>query len=127
MQQYPDIYIFIVIVVAFICGYSIVSFIIKRVKELNSRNKLNEEIVVKVEEIGHKTDEAGRGEEHFRNVLGLPMIFTPDEVKNRYNKLSDHYHPDKTAQMEPELRESARQKMQEIDEAFDYFRRKYEM
>ena len=44
MEQYSNIIIYSVIIVAFLIGYSVVSFIIKRLQQLKNMPPLNEEI-----------------------------------------------------------------------------------
>ena len=44
MEQYSNIIIYSVIIVAFLIGYFVVSFIIKRLQELKNMPPLNEEI-----------------------------------------------------------------------------------
>jgi DnaJ like chaperone protein len=51
----------------------------------------------------------------------------PDEIKQRYRSLSKQYHPDGVSHLGPEFRAMAEKKMKEINEAYDYFRKKYEL
>jgi hypothetical protein len=44
MQEYSDALIYAVVVVAFIAGYALVSFIARHLKDLRSRPSLNEQI-----------------------------------------------------------------------------------
>jgi len=52
-------------------------------------------------------------------VLNVPQNATKEEIKNAYRKLAHQYHPDKTAQLGPELQEVAHRKMKEINAAYE--------
>lgn len=52
-------------------------------------------------------------------VLNIPQNATKEEIKNAYRKLSLQYHPDKIAQLGPELQEVAHRKMKEINAAYE--------
>jgi len=53
------------------------------------------------------------------DLLNVPQDATREEIKNAYRKLAHQYHPDKTAQLGPELQRLAHRKMQEINEAYE--------
>ncbi|MFP6854572.1 MAG: DnaJ domain-containing protein [Opitutales bacterium] len=59
--------------------------------------------------------------------LGLKGKLTPDEIKKKYRELMTQYHPDKVRGMGDEIREVAERKAKEINEAYDYFRKKYDL
>ena len=65
--------------------------------------------------------ESGHGK-----ALGLQGKLTPDEIKKKYRELMTQYHPDKVRSMGDEIREVAERKAKEINEAYDYFRKKYD-
>ena len=52
-------------------------------------------------------------------VLNIPQNATKEEIKKAYRKLAHQYHPDKTAQLGPEIQEVAHRKMQEINAAYE--------
>ncbi len=60
-------------------------------------------------------------------ALGLQGKLTPDEIKKKYRELMTQYHPDKVRNMGDEIREVAERKAKEINEAYDYFRKKYDL
>jgi hypothetical protein len=64
-------------------------------------------------------------ERYFASILGLHPDHTSDDIKNRYRELVMQYHPDRVAHLGPKLREVAEQQMKEINEAYDFFKRKY--
>ena len=51
-------------------------------------------------------------------TLGLPVYAPIHEVKRRYRRLAKIYHPDKSAEMEPEQREHCEEQMKRINEAY---------
>jgi hypothetical protein len=63
----------------------------------------------------------------FAKVLGLNGRVTREDVKRRWRELTVQYHPDKVAHLGPKLREVAEQEMKAINEAYDYFRNKYQI
>ena len=63
---------------------------------------------------------------HFAETLGVEKPFEEEKVKAVYRKLIAQYHPDRVSAMGPEIREVAEQKAKEINEAYEYFRKKFE-
>lgn len=74
---------------------------------------------------GHTENQKHKDERYFETILGLKPGKTSDDIKNRYRELVMQYHPDRVAHLGPKLREVAEQEMKEINEAYDFFRRKY--
>lgn len=69
---------------------------------------------------------AGTGsEEHYYAVLGLESGADISEIKKAYRKLSMQYHPDKVSHLGEEFQRVAEEKMKEINQAYDYFKKKY--
>lgn len=58
-------------------------------------------------------------------VLGVASNATFEEVRAAYQKLMQQYHPDRVADLGPELRELAEKKAKEINAAYDELKRKY--
>jgi DnaJ like chaperone protein len=73
---------------------------------------------------GSTGNRKNKGEGYFESILGLHPRNTPDDIKNRYRELVMQYHPDRVAHLGPKLREVAEQQMKEINEAYDFFKRK---
>jgi len=63
---------------------------------------------------------------HFAETLGVEKPFEEEKVKAVYRKLIAQYHPDRVSALGPEIREVAEQKAKEINEAYEYFRKKFE-
>ncbi len=66
-------------------------------------------------------------EEDCAKILGLVGNYTPEDAKSAYRTLIAQYHPDKVALMGDEIREVAERKAKEINEAYEHFRRKYDL
>ena len=66
-------------------------------------------------------------EEDYAKILGLVGNYTPEDAKSAYRTLIAQYHPDKVALMGDEIREVAERKAKEINEAYEHFRRKYDL
>jgi hypothetical protein len=57
-------------------------------------------------------------------VLGVPPDATLDQIKTAYRALIVQYHPDKVAQLGPELRQLAAEKSRQINDAYRMLERK---
>jgi DnaJ like chaperone protein len=66
-----------------------------------------------------------RLEDEYYAVLGLEKGADFDAVKKAYRKLSMQYHPDKVSHLGEEFQRVAEEKMKEINQAYDYFKKKY--
>ena len=66
-------------------------------------------------------------EEDCAKILGLVGNYTLEDAKSAYRPLLAQYHPDKVALMGDEIREVAERKAKEINEAYEHFRRKYDL
>lgn len=62
----------------------------------------------------------------FAEILGVEKPFEKENVKAVYRKLIAQYHPDRVSAMGPEIRDVAEVKAKEINEAYEYFRKKFE-
>ena len=56
-------------------------------------------------------------------ILGIDINATDDEVKKAYREMAKKYHPDKVSYLGEEVRKSAEQKLQEVNEAYDKIRK----
>lgn len=56
-------------------------------------------------------------------ILGVDMNATDDEIKKAYREMAKKYHPDKVAYLGEDVRKSAEQKLQEVNEAYDKIRK----
>ncbi len=52
-------------------------------------------------------------------ILGVEPNATDDEIKKSYREMAKKYHPDKVAYLGEDVRKSAEQKLQEVNEAYD--------
>jgi hypothetical protein len=103
----------------------------------NCSNKLgkikrrDEEIQEKLERMRRKKRRSSlspggkKDERHYARTLGINEPATVNDVKRCYKKLVSQYHPDKVDHLGPELQKVAAQKSREINEAYEYFKKKY--
>lgn len=56
-------------------------------------------------------------------TLGLEKGADMEEIKKAYRKLSMQYHPDKVGHLGAEFRSVAEEKMKEINQAYDFFKK----
>lgn len=66
-----------------------------------------------------------KDEIYYGKVLGLKGKLSLADVRKNYIYLVSQYHPDKASHLGPKLREAAEIEMKEINEAFEYFKKKY--
>lgn len=52
-------------------------------------------------------------------ILGINSNATDDEVKKAYREMAKKYHPDKVAYLGEDVRKSAEQKLQEVNDAYE--------
>ena len=52
-------------------------------------------------------------------ILGVEPDATDDDVKKAYREMAKKYHPDKVAYLGEDVRKSAEQKLQEVNEAYE--------
>lgn len=64
-------------------------------------------------------------EDQYYAVLGLERGADFAAIKKAYRKLSMQYHPDKVSHLGQEFQRVAEEKMKEINQAYDYFKKKY--
>lgn len=64
-------------------------------------------------------------EDQYYAVLGLERGADFAAIKKAYRKLSMQYHPDKVSHLGSEFQRVAEEKMKEINQAYDYFKKKY--
>jgi hypothetical protein len=156
-----DWFLIAVVVVAFIAGYSIVSFIIKKMKSQQHTTTPGEGQAGESQQEEAKSDstradsaysdsnhsrdsqdqherweqahqrretwESQGEEQRYASVLGLRDKFTATDVKRAYRELLAKYHPDKVNHLGDEFKYIAEVKTREILEAYDYFRKKYDI
>lgn len=56
-------------------------------------------------------------------ILGIDANATDDDVKKAYREMAKKYHPDKVAYLGDDVRKSAEEKLQEVNEAYDKIRK----
>ena len=68
-----------------------------------------------------------RNESYYASVLGLSGKVLPEDVKVQYRKLAAQYHPDKVDHLGQKLKKVAEHEMKSINEAYEFFKKKYEL
>ena len=71
---------------------------------------------------GQAADRSSRTKSPYE-VLGIKAGASRSEITAKYREMVRQYHPDKVANLGPELRELAEQRMKEINAAYDYLKR----
>lgn len=97
----------------------------RRRTEEESRRKKEKENEQEQQKNYNQESNSIKDEEYYRNILGLASSFTVEEIKRRYRELVAKYHPDKVNHLGEKLKETAEREMKEINEAYEYFKKKY--
>ena len=66
-------------------------------------------------------------EREYARILGLTGKVSREEIRKAYRGLVGQYHPDKVSHLGPRLREVAEQEIKRINEAYEFFRKKYDL
>jgi hypothetical protein len=69
-------------------------------------------------------DKGTQAEVYYAHVLGMPGHMTPRGLKDRHRELVMQNHPDRVEAMDPAIREFAELRMKEVNEAYQFFKRK---
>jgi len=130
-------------ILAAVAGYSMVAFVVRKVRESPLRTKARSSDssehyqtgAEQEEQFRNRNDEragheeAPRGtlseEQDYARVLGLKGQVTRSDVKKAYRQLLAKYHPDKVDHLGEEFKDIAEEKTKAIVEAYAYFRKKY--
>jgi DnaJ-domain-containing protein 1 len=68
-----------------------------------------------------------KDEAYYAKVLDISGRVNKSEIKIAYRKMVTLNHPDKLKQMDPKIEEYALRRMQEINEAYTFFKNKYNL
>jgi DnaJ like chaperone protein len=74
---------------------------------------------------GARASNRPKTENEYARVLGLKGKVTREEIRKKYRDLAKQYHPDRVADLGPELKEIAEKKMKEINQAYEFYQKKY--
>ena len=124
-----DWFLIVVVAVAFIVGYSIVSLIIKKTKSQQQTATSGEDKTGQSQQQEAKSEawETQSEEKKYARVLGLGTVITAAGVKQAYRELLAKYHPDEVNHLGVEFKNIAETKTRDILEAYNYFRKKYDI
>ena len=62
----------------------------------------------------------------YGEILGIEVDAEMTDIKKTYRKMVAKYHPDKVQHLGREFQELAEKKIKELNEAYDFFKRKYQ-
>jgi DnaJ like chaperone protein len=117
-----------VVAVGLIAGYSIVSFVATKLKSQQQTGPGEGQAgQSQQEEAKSEACESQSEEEKYARVLGLSTMVTAADVRRAYRELLTKYHPDKVKHLGAEFTSIAEVKTRKILEAYDYFRKKYDI
>jgi len=91
----------------------------------NRNTKNNSEFnYSKNKESNNNSSNNTKNEQYYYELLGLKYGASISDIKDAYKKLISQYHPDKVANLGPELQLLAQKKTKDINEAYQYFKKK---
>ena len=117
----------LVVGVAALAGYWLVSFLLKERKPPAAKAPASEGMGAGTKsEAGQESEEAPGDWKSDRQpkplrweeVLGVSSASNVEEIRGAYQRLLSQYHPDKVASLGPDLRDLANRKSQEITQAY---------
>lgn len=82
-------------------------------KQERSQRRTNARVLISEEERRHAI------------LLGLTGKVTIHDIRKRYKELISQYHPDRVHNLGEDLKELAEKKTKELNEAYEFFRKKY--
>ncbi|MCX5815780.1 MAG: DnaJ domain-containing protein [Proteobacteria bacterium] len=111
---------FVTIIIFIVAGYLIFRYLIKMLKEVMYQRS---------ERGGYQYQnwEHASTEEEYRQVLGVTAEDRLATIKKKYKELLAKYHPDKVQHLGIEFQEMAERKTKAIMEAYEFFRKKYNL
>ena len=71
-------------------------------------------------------NEVIKDEQYYATVLGITEETSSEDIHKKYRELAAKYHPDLVNHLGEKIKEAAEREMKEINEAFDFFKKKYE-
>ena len=109
---------FVPIIIFIIVCYFIFRYLMKMLKEMKFQRN---------ESSGYQGQEYSNTEEGYRQVLGVAAGDSPSDIRKKYKELLAKYHPDKVQHLGIEFQEMAEKKTKLIMEAYEFFRKKYNL
>ena len=103
---------------------AVASFLSSHSEEERSQRKAEEDFK-QSQSYNSASDEDLEKAKRYGKVLGLHGKVTIDDIKQNYRDLIAKYHPDKVQHLGEELQRVAEAKTKEINEAYEYFKKKY--
>ena len=111
---------FVSIIIFIIVGYFILRYLMRLLKEVKfQRNESSG--------YQHQNWEHATTEEEYRQILGVATGDSPAAIRKKYKELLAKYHPDKVQHLGIEFQEMAEKKTNAIMEAYEFFRKKYNL
>ena len=114
--------LFIVIGLAFLIGYGLVSAVFKRLGKGKGQPS-----TPRIGAIHGDPPSFGGDEDRYREVLGLGRPFTRGELERQYRQYLAECNPERLKNLGEEVHRAAAGRMLLINEAYEYFRRKYDL
>lgn len=109
---------FVSIIIFVIVCYFILRYLMRLLKEVKLQRN---------ESGGYQHQEYANTEEGYRQILGVATGDSPADIRKKYKELLAKYHPDKVQHLGIEFQEMAERKTKAIMEAYEFFRKKYNL
>ena len=111
---------FVTIIIFIVAGYFIFCYLIKMLKEVMYQRSERDSYQ-------YQNWERANTEEEYRQILGVTVEDRPATIRKKYKELLAKYHPDKVQHLGIEFQEMAERKTKAIMEAYEFFRKKYNL
>jgi hypothetical protein len=135
------------VVLAFIVGYWVISFLITLIRNRSQKSSFTDSTTgtahreesdfgqrdegpkrayeERRQSYSRTTNQEANNEIYYGKILGLRGRITIEEVRRQYLVLAAQYHPDKVTHLGPKLRVLAEEEMKALNDAYDFFSKKY--
>jgi hypothetical protein len=123
----------VVISLAFVVGYSIVSFIMNRFKSGRHEDGMGSSGQTPGSQVEHGHERTSwnaapdNEEAKHANALGLKPGYSPNDIPHACRETLAKYQPDRFEHLDDEFKQIAQTKSREAIEAYAYFKKKYSL
>lgn len=117
------IVVVLIVIAAFFAGY----FIVSKVYEYFRKRPINNFAEDRHHNQDHGNFSPFEKEKHYAEILGLRGNITKNEIRKSYNNLVMKYHPDRVQHLGEEFKVMSEKKFKEINEAYLFFKKKYNL
>jgi DnaJ-domain-containing protein 1 len=109
---------FVILIIYIAIAYFVFRYVIRTFRQEKHRRS---------EGSNYQNNRPADTEEEYRQTLGVTAVDSPAAIRKKYKELLAKYHPDKVQHLGIEFQEMAEKKTREIMDAYEFFRKKYNL